>query len=84
MFGLPSNADLVRPEIEDNTIINPAYADDIDPNDIRNSDENNNISDKYKNKTLYIFTAILLFLIVIASVSIRKSIKEKNNDGSNG
>lgn len=86
MVSLPSTADLIRPETseQDNAIVSPAYADDIDPNYIKTDDENSNIFDNYKNKTLHVFTAILLLLIIIASVSIRKSIKGNNNDNQNG
>ena len=85
IFALSSTADLIYPEPskEDNTIVSPAYADDIDPNYIKNNNENNNIFDNYKNITLYIFTAILLLFIIMASVSIRKSIKGNNNENQN-
>jgi hypothetical protein len=84
-FVLPSKADIVRPDVntEKNTIVAPAYADEIDPNFVSNNGEDDNIFDSYKNTTLHIFTAILILLIVIASISIRKSIKGTNNDNAN-
>ena len=78
-------ADIVYPEPEknnqNNSVIIPVYADEIDPNNIQNAEDN--ILNNYKNKTLHIFTVILMFLIILASISIKNSIKGNNNDNSN-
>jgi hypothetical protein len=86
-FVLPSGADIVLPDIktdtDDNAIVSPAYADEIDPDIIHSNDDEDNLLNGYKNTTLHIFSAILILLIVLASISIRKSIKGADNDNAN-
>ncbi len=61
------------------------YADDIDPEYIKNNNvEEENIWDNYKNETFLIFSSVLLMLIIIAAISIRKSVKGDENDNANG